>query len=53
MFTTWVLVLMINASGDSSMTTIEGYSSKATCEAAGEMFDDLVWKQYHYCLEKK
>ena len=58
----WILVMYIYAGvwakGDSvAMNTIEGFSSIATCQAAGEKFKPLVnstSKESRFvCLEKK
>lgn len=43
----WALILIILAGSDSSMTKIEGYTTRQACEAAGVIWDARgVWYVY-------
>lgn len=51
---TWVLIIFISTGYSGGMTSVEGFSSKDSCEkAATQIMQDKGWNEKHcYCVEK-
>lgn len=52
----FVLILLLNTfqgDGKGAIKKIEGFSSLATCQEAGKVFECELWAQYYYCIEVK
>jgi hypothetical protein len=53
---TFVLILLLNTwqgDGKGAIEKVEGFSSIATCQEAGKVFENSTWAQYTYCIEVK